>query len=72
MPGSHYVFPMKNYAALLFPKQNKNVLTPNFYTHIFCERLRYFHDRSVYFAAAKYVDWEYINRSQTHEFRNWD
>ncbi len=32
------------------------------------------HDRSVYFAAAKYVDryWEYINRSQTHECKNWD
>ncbi len=32
------------------------------------------HDRSVYFAAAKYVDrsWEYIYRSQTHECRNWE
>ncbi len=36
-------------------------------------RLIYFQDRSVYFAAATYVDryWEYINRSQTHECRNW-
>ncbi len=34
----------------------------------------YFKDRSVNFAAAKYVDqsWEYINRSQTHACRNWD
>jgi hypothetical protein len=30
--------------------------------------------RDLYFAAAKYVDrsWEYINRSQTHECKNWD
>jgi hypothetical protein len=43
------------------------------YTGI-CERFIYFQDRSVYFAAAKYVDrsWEYINRSQTHECRDWD
>ncbi len=33
-----------------------------------------FQDGPVYSAAAKYVDrsWEYINRSQTHECRNWD
>ncbi len=39
-----------------------------------CERFIYFQDRSVYFAAAKYVDlsWEYANRSQTHECENWD
>ncbi len=32
----------------------------------------YFQERSVYFAAAKYVDrsWEYINLSQTHECGN--
>ncbi len=58
-------------AASLFPKQNYNVLSPNSYTHI---SVRDFQDRSVYFAAAKYVDrsWEYVNRSQTHECRNWD
>jgi hypothetical protein len=34
----------------------------------------YFQDRSVYFAAAKYVErsWEYINRSQPYECGNWD
>ncbi len=41
---------------------------------IYWERYIYFQDRSVYFAAAKSVDqsWEYVNRSQTHECRNWD
>ncbi len=39
-----------------------------------CERFIYFHNRSAYSAAGKYVDrlWEYINRSQTHECGNWD
>ncbi len=61
-----------NCAASLFLKQNYNVLSPNSYTHI-CERFIYFQDRSVYFAAAKYVDRsQYINRSQTHECGNWD
>ncbi len=59
---------------LLFPKHNYNVLSANSYVHIhvFCERLIYFQDRSVYFEEAKYVElsWEYINRSQTHECVN--
>ncbi len=39
-----------------------------------CEQFIYSHDLSAYSAAGKYVDrtWEYINRSQTHECRNWD
>ncbi len=39
-----------------------------------CEIFIYSQDRLTYFDAAKYVDrsWEYINRSQTHECRNWD
>jgi hypothetical protein len=51
--------------SLVISKQNYNVLSPRFI---------YFRDRSVYFAASKYVDqsWEYINRSQTHEWRIWD
>ncbi len=67
-----------NCAASLFPKQNYNVLSPHSFTHMYCihifERFIYFQDRSIYFAAAKYVDWswEYTNRSQTHECRNWD
>jgi hypothetical protein len=38
------------------------------------ERFICFQDRSAYSATGKYVDrsWEYINRSQTHEYRNWD
>jgi hypothetical protein len=64
-----------NCGASLFPKQNYNVLSPKSYTHTYIyERFIYFQDRSAYFAAAKYVDlfWKYINRSQTHECRNWD
>ncbi len=51
-----------NFAASLLSKQNYNVLSPNSYTHL-AERFKYFQDRSVCFAAAKYVDWswEYIN-----------
>ncbi len=40
-----------------------------------CERLIYSHDGSAYSAAGrKYVDrsWKYINRSQAHEYGNWD
>ncbi len=39
-----------------------------------CERFIYSHDRSTYSAAGKYMDrsWEYIKRSQTHEWGNWD
>jgi hypothetical protein len=38
------------------------------------ERFIYFHDRSAYSSAGKYMDrsWEYLNRSQTHECGNWD
>ncbi len=59
---------------LLFPKQNFNLLSPSSYTHISVRDLyTYFQDQSAYSAAWKYVDrsWEYINRSQTHEFGNW-
>jgi hypothetical protein len=60
--------------TLLFLKQNHNVLSPSSYTHIcICERFIYFEERSAYSAAGKYVDrsWEYVNRSQTHECRDW-
>ncbi len=32
------------------------------------------HNRSAYSAAGKYVDrsWDYLDRSHTHEIRNWD
>jgi hypothetical protein len=49
---------------------------PNAYIHVHIwERFMYiFQYQSAYFAAAKYVDgsWEEINRSQTHECRNWE
>ncbi len=63
-----------NCAASLFPKQSYNVLSQKFLHSYICESFIYFQDRSVYFAAAKYVDrsWVYINRSQTHECANWD
>jgi hypothetical protein len=37
-----------------------------------CERFIYFHGRSAYSAAGKYVDrsWEYINCLHTHECGN--
>jgi hypothetical protein len=52
---------------LLFPKHNYNVLSPSSYAHI---SVRDFQDWSAYSAAGKYVDrsWEYINRSQAHEW----
>jgi hypothetical protein len=36
----------------------------------FCKRFIYSHNRSACFAAGKQADqsWEYINRSQKHEF----
>ncbi len=39
-----------------------------------CERSVCSHNRSTYFPAAEKADpsWEYINRSQKHECRNWD
>ncbi len=63
-----------NCAASLFPKQNYNVLSPNSYINISVRDLYIFPGSVGLFAAAKYVDrsWVYINRSQTHECRNWD
>ncbi len=57
----------------LFPKQNYNVMAPNFHIHVSVSDL-YSQDRSAYFAAAKYADcsWEYTNRSQIYEYRNWE
>ncbi len=63
-----------NCAASLFPEQNYNVLSPNFYTHIISvDRFMYFQGRSVYFAAAKIcgrILGKY--KSLTHECMNWD
>ena len=59
---------------LLFPKQNYNVLLPVSTFIYLWEIYIYFQDRSAYPAAGKYVDrsWEYINRTQTREYGNWD
>ncbi len=70
-----HVFPEMKQCCPIFPKQNYNDLSLSSYTHISVRDLyTYFQDRSVYFSAAKYVDrsWDWINRSQTHEFGIWD
>ncbi len=64
-----------NCAASLFPKRNYNVLSPNFHIPVSMSDLhQYSQDQSAYFAAAKLADWswEYINRTQIHECRNWE
>jgi hypothetical protein len=55
--------------------QNKIKCSVSQFLHSWiCYRFKYFLDRSAYSAARKYVDrsWEYINRSRTHEWGNWD
>ncbi len=44
-----YVFPEMN---LLFPKQDYNVLSPQFLHSYICEKCIYFQDGSAYSAAA--------------------
>ncbi len=63
-----------NCAASLFSKQNYNVLSLNSYIHVSVIDLYIPRISLSIFAAAKSVDrsWKYINRSQTHECRNWD
>jgi hypothetical protein len=63
-----YVFPEMKMCSIVISE------TGQFLHSRICERFTYTQDRSAYFAATKYVDryWEYINRSQTHESRNWD
>jgi hypothetical protein len=63
-----------NCAASLFPKQNYNVLSPNFHIRVSVSDLYIFQDQSTYFSAAKEADWswEYINCWQVHECRNWE
>jgi hypothetical protein len=58
----------------IFPEIKERGLVPNFCIHVSVNNLYippisrfiYSHDRSDYF-----VVWEYINRSQIHECRNW-
>jgi hypothetical protein len=57
----------------VFPEKKLCSLIPNFYIHISVNDLHmYSHDRSTYFPADR--SWEYINRSQIYECRNfyWD
>ncbi len=65
-----YVFPD---IKMSVPKQSYNVLSLSFYTHMSVRDL-YISRIGCLFPAGKYVDrsWEYINRSQTHEYGNWD
>jgi hypothetical protein len=61
-----------NCEALLFPKQNYNVLSPNSYSHISVKDL-YISRMVCLFCCSQICGlWEYIIRSQTHEYRNWD
>jgi hypothetical protein len=58
----------------IFPERNCASPQSQFPHSCVCERFIYFHNRSAYSAARKYVDrsWEYVDRSQTHECGNWD
>ncbi len=69
-----YVFPEMKLCSLPISNTELQCFVSQFLNSYICERFIYFHNRSVYFAAAKYVDrsWEYINRSQTHECENCD
>jgi hypothetical protein len=61
----------KEISIYIFLEKELRGLSPNFRTHsCVCERFIYSHDRSTYFSAAEYADrsWEYINRTQKHEF----
>ncbi len=69
-----YVFPEMELYSLVISKTELKCSVFQFLHSYICERFIHFQDRSVYFAAAKYLDrsCEYINRSQTHEYRYWD
>ncbi len=59
---------------LLFPKQNYNVLSPRYYTHISVRDLYISRiDLPILLQGNMWRDpGIYINRSQIHECRNWD
>jgi hypothetical protein len=72
-PGSTPTLQRQNAENLkqIFPKKEYRGLSPNFHIHVSVSKL---YIRWVcLFCWRKYVDWswEYINRSQTHECRNW-
>ncbi len=59
---------------LCFPRKGTARPQSHFHIHVSVSDFLYSNDRSSYFPAAEYVDrpWEYINRTQKHENRNWD
>ncbi len=49
-----YVFPEMKLRSRIIPKQNYNILSPNFHIHVlYLELLIYSQDQSACFAAAK-------------------
>ncbi len=63
-----YVFPEMKLCSILISKTDIMFCLPvPIIIYSICERFIFFQDRSVYFAAAKYVDryWEYLNRTDT-------
>ncbi len=63
-------------AASLFPKQNYNVLSPNFYTPIYLWEIYciYFQNQSVCYAAAKYEcgNWDWGRTIPRKVIHKWD
>jgi hypothetical protein len=59
----------------LFPKQNYNVLSPSFHIHVSVSNLYILRIGLPILLQPITVNrpsWEYINRSQKHECRNWE
>ncbi len=71
MSGSHLCIPINE--TFISKTELKCSVSQLLHSYI-CERYIFFQDRSVYSAAGKYMDQsgEYTNRSQTHEYGNWD
>ncbi len=69
-----YVFPEMKLRSLVISKTELECSVSQFPHSCICERFIYTQDRSAYFTAAKLADrsWEYINRPQIHECRNWE
>jgi hypothetical protein len=55
----------------IFPEKELRGLSPNFHIPVSVSDL---YIATIYSAPVKYVDrsWECINRSQAHEYENWD
>ncbi len=68
MPGSNLCIPRNEITQLryIFPKQNYNVLSPNFNTMYSIWGL------PIFCSQKADLSWEYISCLQTHECRNWE